>query len=187
MKKSKTIAQHILKMFGGSPKVNRYYNDGGDKIIDILSCTNVPQKGLQSCASIGLSDTPIGLTVDEKELRTEIVGVSDMRIKTFGNIIASAAFNIMDSHKCHLNYIVENVVNQYIKDTDMKHILLTNPFLWDQAHSINFDNICIAWLMVVPISDSEYDYAKKHGTDALEDKFEEKQIDIFNMFRKSII
>ncbi|WP_376749287.1 suppressor of fused domain protein [Anaerospora hongkongensis] len=40
--------------------------------------------------------------------------------------------------------------------------------------------------MAVPISDKEFEYAIEHGTDALENLFEEVQIDIFDLKRKSV-
>lgn len=41
---NKIVAQHELQILGGTPKVNRYWNDTEDKSIDILKCMDVPQK-----------------------------------------------------------------------------------------------------------------------------------------------
>ncbi|MEG0314958.1 MAG: suppressor of fused domain protein [Erysipelotrichaceae bacterium] len=184
---NKIVAQHELKILGGTPKVNRYLNDIKDKSIDILICMDVPQKGIQSCASIGLNNTDIGLHIGEQKLRVEILGACDKQINEFGNIIASVAFNIMDSNKCYPGYIVEDIINQYIPESHMKHVLLTDPFLWKKEKNISVENLCISLLMIVPISDEEFDYVKKKGVDALEKQFEEKEIDIYNIYRKSII
>jgi competence protein ComGC len=45
----------------------------------------------------------------------------------------------------------------------------------------------VAWLLAVPISDKEKDFLTENGSDALESLFEEKQIDIFELDRKSIV
>ena len=41
--------------------------------------------------------------------------------------------------------------------------------------------------MAVPISDKELKYAQEYGTDVLEDVFERKDIDVFDLDRKSAI
>lgn len=59
----------------------------------------------------------------------------------------------MEFHKCYPGYIVKDIIDQYIQGSDMKHILLTDPFIWKNVDSISIDNICVAWLMAVPISE----------------------------------
>lgn len=93
----------------------------------------------------------------------------------------------MNTKKCYPGYIVRNIIEQYVEETEMKHILLTDPFLWDEANRFQYEDISIAWLMAVPISESELSYATKHGGKALEELFEEKDIDIFNLYREPVI
>lgn len=69
----------------------------------------------------------------------------------------------------------------------MKHILLTTPFLWDDLHPLDDEKNHVTWLMAVPISDKELKYAQEYGTDVLEDVFERKDIDVFDLDRKSAI
>lgn len=184
---NKIVAQHELQILGGIPKVNRYWNHTEDKNIDILNCMDVPQKGIKACASIGLNNTDIGLQSGERKLRVEILGACDKQIDKFENMVASVVFNIMDSNDCYPGYIAEDIINQYIPESHMKHILLTDPFLWKNTESISIENLCIAFLMIVPISDEELEYAQKMGVEALEKQFEEKEIDIYNIYRNSII
>lgn len=183
---NKKIAQSEVDFFGGSPEVYRYYDEKEDKSIDVLCCYNVPQLGVQSCATIGLNATNIGLVNGGKSLRVELLGASDCKNEYWKNIMATTAFEVMDSKKCFPGYIVEDVVNQYISGSKMKHVLLTNPFLWEEVSSLDLDEIHVAWLMMVPISDKELKYAQKYGVDALETLFEKKQIDIYDIYRKSV-
>ena len=69
----------------------------------------------------------------------------------------------------------------------MKHIYLTNPVLWEGFNSVEYENTKIAWLLIVPISNQEREYAKAKGWEALETKFEEANIDIFYIKRLSVI
>ena len=184
---NKAIAQAELKIFGGIPQVTRYWDDSREKSIDVLRSLTVPYEGIQSCASIGVSSTDIGLMSNGKSLRVEILGGADASVKAFPGIMASAGFEIMKMRKCFPGYIVKNVIAQYIPDSDMKHILLTDPFIWENAESIEVDECCVAWLMAVPISEKELKYAQRNGADALEAVFEKRQADIYDLYRESLV
>ena len=75
----------------------------------------------------------------------------------------------------------------YIGNSDMKHLLLTYPFLWDNTNSMSFDDFTLAFLMLIPISEREKEYCNENGLDALETIFEEYQIDVFDIYRKSVL
>lgn len=154
----------------------------------MLSCNDRPYDGVTSYSTIGLSGHSIDQTVDNLPLRVEIVGACASGYECFPNILGSCAFNIINTKfTCYPGAIFQNVVKYYIPDSPMKHILFTPPFLWeDKLTTINFDDKKVAWLLAVPISDKEFEYAKKYGTDALENLFEEHQIDIFDLKRKSV-
>ncbi len=187
MELNKIIAKKEIDFLKGEPSVRRFWNEENTKNVDILKCINTPQKGVQSCATIGLNATNLGLLSSEKSLRCEIIGACDINITLFENILATIAFEIMDLKKCFPGLILSNIVNQYIVNTDMKHILLTSPFLWNDAKSIEVEHKIIAWLLAVPISEKEFSYARERGYDALENLFEKENIDIYNLFRKSVI
>ncbi|MBZ9617597.1 suppressor of fused domain protein [Clostridium estertheticum] len=55
-------------------------------------------------------------------------------------------------------------------DCEMKHVYLMNPFLWDGFKSIEFEDRKVAWLLIIPISNEEKDYAVANGASALEMK-----------------
>ena len=59
--------------------------------------------------------------------------------------------------------------------------------MWEGFKTLEFGNREIAWLLIVPISEQEKNYAIANGWEALEDIFEKADIDIFNLNRKSII
>lgn len=182
----KIIAKTEASVIGGKPEVFAYYNKDESKKIAILSSKDRPQKGVVSFATIGLFEVDFGLSNEGKNLRLELVGSCDKAIEDFPNMIATAAFNFMESKKCSYGYVALNAISDYITDTDMKHFYLMNPFLWDELKSITIDETFITWLMCVPISDSELNFLEENGPDALEDEFEKNDIDVFNIYRKSI-
>ena len=75
----------------------------------------------------------------------------------------------------------------YRNDTEMQHILLCPPFLWEKLTTLAMEEKTVAWLLLVPISEREYRFAEANGSDALEDVFVEKQIDVFNLERTSVV
>lgn len=184
---NKEIAKGILKVFNTTPKIIRYANDDNTKITDIVMCNNSPCDGVCSYSTIGLFDTDIGLKNHNVPLRTELLGACDMQMEEFANIISTAAFEIMDSNTAYPGFILNDIVSLYIKNSDMKHLLLTYPFLWDNINNMNFEEFTLAWLMLVPVSDNEKAYCESNGLDALESLFEEQQIDIFDLYRKSVL
>lgn len=181
------VAQREVDIFNREPTVKRCWDLLEEKNIYILKCFDIPQKGVQSCGTVGLNNTDIGLQSSGRELRVELLGASDVKIEKFEQIIASVALDVMDSHKCYPGYIAENIISQYIAESDMKHVLLTDPFLWENTESLLIENTYIAWLMIVPISHAEYEFAKKSGVDELEKIFEKNEIDIYNIYRRSVI
>lgn len=142
---------------------------------------------MTSYATIGLSEYEIGLECDNKKLTIEILGACDEKDDFFPNIIATTAFEIMENDNCGYGDIIYNVIAEYISTSEMKHVYLMNPFLWNGFKTIELEERKIAWLLVVPISEQEKNYAIENGCTALENKFEEFNIDIFNLNRKSVI
>lgn len=184
---NKIIAKKELEVIGGKPQVYRYYDEKHKKSVDILSCIDRPYKGVISYATIGLSEYNIGILSDNKRLRLELLGACDKNEEFFANIISTTAFRIMERDNCGYGHIIPDVISQYIDDCEMKHIYLMNPFLWDGFETIEFEDKKIAWLLIIPISNQEKEYAIANGYDALETKFEEADIDIFDLKRKSVL
>lgn len=186
---NKTISKVLRDVFRGTPKYTRYADEPEKSTIDILSCVDSPWEGITSHGTLGLSDYSIGKVVDHVPLGVEFVSASQSEFGFFSNILATCAFNIINSHfKCEPGSIYEDVVEMYVK-SPMKHILFTTPFHWeDKLHTLYLQpRKIVAWLLLVPISDGELGYVEAKGVKALEDLFEKEQIDIFNLLRESVV
>lgn len=185
----KLIARTALNAFGGKPTVTKYWDDNKHNSIDILTTIERPYEGVSSFSTIGLLDYSIGYSVDETPLRLEIVGAIGSEYANFPNILATCAFFVINSKTtCSPGTIFRDVVSMYEPSSEMKHILLVPPFLWEESlKTIDLPDKKVAWLLAVPISENEYIYASEKGTDALEDLFEKEEIDIFDLERKSVI
>ncbi|MCZ8533348.1 suppressor of fused domain protein [Psychrobacillus psychrodurans] len=187
-KANKIIARTALEAFGGKPNVSKYWDENNVSNVDILSTKDRPYEGVTSYSTIGLSDYSIGYSVDEKPLRVEIVGASATMFELYPNVLSTCAFNIINTKlPITQGEIFKGVVRMYYPDSEMEHVLFTSPFLWEKLVSLDFIDKKVTWLLAVPISTKELLFAEREGTEALEDLFEEKDIDIFDISRNSVI
>ncbi|UNL87562.1 suppressor of fused domain protein [Priestia koreensis] len=187
-KANRIIARTALEAFGGKPSVSKYWDENNMSNVDILSTIDQSYEGVTSYSTIGLSDYSIGYSVDEKPLRVEIVGTSATMFKLFPNVLSTCAFNIINT-KLPITHgkIFKGVVRMYYPNSEMEHVLFTSPFLWEKLIPLDFTDKKVTWLLAVPISTKELLFTEREGTGALEDLFEEKDIDIFDISRNSVI
>jgi hypothetical protein len=185
---NKKLAKYISEAFLEDFEVSRYWDDAEKSHVDILSCPNHPSKNITSYSTIGLSNYPLIHNNKEYPVRLEIVGACDSRKKHLPNMLATAAFSIINSKWfCSPGTIFPDIVKMYY-ETEMEHILFVPPFLWgDSLKTIELSDKKVAWLLAVPISEKERLYAKDKGEDALESLFEKEQIDIYDLNRKSTL
>lgn len=187
-KENKIIAKSALRALGGKGSVYKYWDEGNISSVDILSAVDRPFDGIKSYSTIGLSDHSIELIVDEIPLRVEFVGAGAACYEEFPNILATCAFNVINS-RFSISYgeVFEDVINMYYPNIEMKHVLFVSPFLWEDLKTLEFSNKKVTWLSAVPISNNEYLFVKEKGTDLLEELFEREQIDIFDLERESVL
>jgi len=183
------LAKHAAAAFGSKPSVQRYWDDNDKSFVDILSCSNSPEEGVTSFSTVGLSSHTLLRDGKEYPARIELVGACGSSFSSFPNILATAAFCVINSRWfCYPTAIFPNVVATYAESETMPHLFFTTPFLWDeklQTQELSGKNV--AWLQIIPISDAERCFADENGADSLEDLFVEKQIDIFDLNRPSVV
>ncbi len=188
MNTDKLVAQKILQVVGGNPQVVEYKDKDENSAIDIFIGLNKPYEEINTYSTIGLSNYEIGLKSKNKELRIEFVGGCEAKYNKFGNILSSCAFNIInDQFSCKPGTIYPNMISEYYDNVSMKHVLFTFPFLWEGFEHIETLEAYITWLMLVPISDEEFEFVKKNNVEELENLFEQKEINIFDLNRKSVV
>lgn len=106
----------------------------------------------------------------------------------YPNVLATCAFCVINSNfSIFHREVFRDIIKMYYPESEMKHILFVSPFLWEDLKTLDFQNKKVAWLLAVPISENEYRFAQKKGKNSLEHLFEQKEIDIFDVERKSII
>ena len=187
-----SIYKYIAGIFGGkaSSKTSNKAESGATQYgFDILTCKDRPIKKVNSYSTLALSDYFIGKDKNNISLGVELLGACASQYDRFDAIIDLCALTILANKLfCPPGTILEKMVQKYYSDSPMKHVLLHNPFGWDkEVVSLHFPQKTVAWLLCVPISEAEYGYAKDTGVAALTALFEKEQIDIYDLYRNSVV
>lgn len=173
--------------FGRRPQVTRFRDEHETSRVDIAEAADSPVPGVTSYATLGLSDWPLMDDGQEYPARVEFLGAAASAYDQFANVISTAALNVIkDRWFVYPGRIFPNVVATYYPAFVMKHLLFLPPFLWD-FQTQEFPDKTVAWLLAVPVSENEMQYARTNGPDALEELFEHKQIDLFDLERPSVV
>lgn len=186
-----------ISTIGGDQKAFSYFTTE-DSSIDILFCKDTPAPQLLTCATLGLVNQEGKFTSNGKNIRVELLGLSTTQLgDTLGKVMARLYKNIIDKGlTCAYGVIYSHVLDDLLPNSEMKHILFTTPPLfWDKALctiDLDDENI-LTWLYAMPISDSEKDFIIKSEDDFkdaminLQEQFTLKNVNVFDLNRKSII
>jgi hypothetical protein len=184
---NRQIARIIDGAFGGDWSVGEWANADKNIRLNVLSSPDRPEPGLTSFCTIGLSDYPIPGEA-HPPLGMEIVGVSHR--KEFADVLAAAGFYaIKHGWKLKEGTLIAGLSATYMEDFSLPHLLLINPFLWDDelANPRALSDKTVGWLLGVSVSTAEMEFLQQHGFAALEDHFEEAQPDFFDLERPSTV
>ena len=186
---NKTIAKTLVKAFGGTPRVQRFWDEEEKSFVDILTCSERPERGVTCYSTIGLSDTPLLKDGAEYPTRLEIVGACGSGFTGFDNALSTAAFCIINSSWfCYPGAIFPDVLKMYEISPTMSHLMFVPPFLWEEElQTTVLKSKTVSWLLSVPISEKELLFAEENGTDALEKLFADMQVDIYDLERNSVV
>lgn len=185
----KVIAKYLRDVIGMKANVKKYYDKNENKSVYIMTINDVLEDGINFYSTIGTSDYSLNKYVEGLPLRVELMFTAEAVEAKVPNMLASCAFCIMNSnYKCYPGAIFHNIISSYIKDTDMKHVMFVEPFFWDdKLKNLKFEEKIVTWLLAIPISEAECIYMEENGLDALEELFEDYDIDVFDLNRKSIL
>lgn len=178
--------QSYIKAKIGAPKMYQYRNNSEKSRFDLFSAKGIPYKMVTTWATIGLSDAPSDLVVYGRPLGPEFLFVSNTVNSRAPDIISMCADIAINSNlKCMPGTIYPEIIDKYYRNTDVKHIMLHNPYLWSLDSQI-FDSKVVAWLLLVPISNKEFELSRMKGVDYLNSELEKNDVNTSDLNRKSI-
>lgn len=186
---NKAIAKTLADALGFDPSVRRYRDDINELDLALFTCTDPVDSNVRFYSTVGLSDYPTYQDGKEFPTRVEVLGAAYKDAKDFPNVLSTIGFySIREKFFCSPGSVLQNAVQMYDRDTELPHILFSDPYLWeDKLKTLTFDTKTVAWVLAIPISENELQYREKHGTKALEELLEKNEIDIFDLHRKSVV
>jgi hypothetical protein len=182
---SRLAARELMRTWGKKPAVFRHWDQREQNSVDIASCEDSPVSGVTAVGTLGLSDHDLGLG----KVRVELVGAFPSTFSFAPNVAASCAFNgFKDGVPIRPDAIHPDILSIYFANTQLPHIMMVDPFLWQNGpKTLDCDGLQIAWLMMVPIAESERRFASYEGAATLTALFEREQIDVFDLERSAIV
>ncbi|CAD0225817.1 suppressor of fused domain protein [Chryseobacterium sp. JV274] len=186
------LVNYITSVVGINRIVDRHWDELNKNFIDILTCDDQLYSKIKFCGTIGVSDYPNKIEMKDssfKNIPIELLIGGYKEFELLSNILSTAGFYITkNGWECQPGSVFMRIIEMYYETSEMKHIMFVSPFLWaDKLKSLELETKTVHWLMCIPISDRELDYRMENGGSALEDIFQENDIDIFDINRTSAI
>ena len=182
---AKLAAKELLRTWGRKPRVIRHWDERENYSIHVAQCENSPIEGITAVGTAGLSDHDLGMG----PVRVELIGAFPAAFEDGPNVAATCAFNAFkDGAPTRPDAIHPHVLSLYLREPTLPHIMMVDPFLWHNGPAtLTCDDFQIAWIMMIPISETERLFAERCGPDPLTALFEKHQIDIYNLSRASVV
>ncbi|TZG00039.1 suppressor of fused domain protein (plasmid) [Chryseobacterium panacisoli] len=189
---NKNLAKYITTIVGINEKIDRHWDELNINFIDIFECDDQIYPNIKIFGTIGVSDHPNRIEMNDGNLKNIPIELLICGYKEFdmlSDILTIAGFFITKKGwECQPGSVFMRIVDMYYEDSEMRHIIFVSPFLWQgKLKPLDLSTKTVHWLLCIPISDNELEYRMKNGASALEDIFQEKDIDIFDINRKSVI
>ncbi len=168
----------------------RAYKRAGDasQVLEVLRAGNCPDKGTITYASLGLCDHA---WPEEGRPRVELLLASIADGEIYGQIVANTAFHLMGNNFFPSpGAIVRDVVavlGAGELSTRLPHVYFTRPRPWPVRLPIDVGPPAITLVMVVPVSEAEYQVWRSHGAQAFELALEGAGADLADLRRSGAL
>lgn len=186
------LAHAVAAAIGIDPQVYAYYDDNRENSLHILNCIDPLDAKNKIYCTIGLSDYPNEIEMNNGSLKNvpiELIMAGNNSGSKWANILSSAGFFVTKNKwTCQPGSVFKNVIDLYHENTHLKHLLFVEPLMWqEKLEQMKLATKKVYFLLLIPISDTECKYREKHGFEALEKLFMEKEINITDLHRPSIL
>ncbi|MEL7937805.1 MULTISPECIES: suppressor of fused domain protein [Pseudomonas] len=187
----KSVAKHTIGVFSGKTEIQAYFNENESLSIDILTAENTIEDGIVSIGTIGLSEIDFKYSDGSPfPTRVELCAATETTNTPWKNALTTAAFILINRKREILpGDILENALKEYYPNTDLPHFYLTYPFIWNEGHfpQLNYESLKINWLQCIAIHEDEKNFIYENSAKEFEDLLLEKEANIFDSERKSVL
>lgn len=186
----RAIAKYLAAAFQCThPNVRRMWDDREQHSIDVLTASDSPARGTNALATIGLSAHTVHIEKQPLQFGVELLAVGFDPTDELRRMLASTAFDIFVSHhSVSPGTLLENAVARIDPCSPVPHAALADPFLWgDSFNSREFGTRTVAWLMFVPLTEAEFQFASKKGFELLSTRLQSARAEVANLQRASVV
>jgi len=174
---------------GLDPNVGTYSTAESGHRVGGFSVADCPDEGLTSWSTVGTNRIDTGYrTASGKMVTAEFIGCAGSGWDRFGTALAFCTFFVADGGPSRYGTVVRGAFQHAGEGVSTPHGFIVAPFCWPETFpSVEDDDTYTVWLQLVPITAAEALHAEQHGGDALENVFEERQPDLFDLRRTSLL
>jgi len=186
----KQIERLLENTFAGLAVTQRLVHQTRKYEVSILSVAGRPEPELSTLATIGLWRTLLTgpKTVDTSRL--ELVGIFESAKDGCREILATAAYKIMRTHKQLVpGSAFQDCVHDWYPKANVPHLYFVEAAKWSfpRLRPSQMGNLNIHFLQALPITQSEFEYLQEHGNRALESKFLAAAVNHWDFKRKACV
>lgn len=173
----------------GQPFVTSHLDERGEREMLVFEAKDYPRGGISTYCTVGLSDNFLWSKGVETNIRVELVGACESALDVFPGFLSTAAFCVINSSWfCAPGGVFPDVLKVNGWRGDLTDLYFTHPFIFgDALAGFEVQGRRVTWLQAIPISRAETEYAVVNGPEALEDLLERSPVNIYDMFRKSVV
>jgi hypothetical protein len=160
---------------------------GGAGQIEVARLPGCPDVGLTTSISIGLSDHIWPMA---ERPRVEVILASTIDTEVCGQIVANAAFHVMDTgffpEPGTMVRDVVAVLGAGELSQRLPHLYFNVPRLWLVRLPLDIGPPSITLAQAIPVSEAEYQMWRAHGPAGLDHMFQARRVDLADLRRSGI-
>lgn len=165
----------------------RHATDSG-RGVEVMRFADQPERGVTTYASLGVSDHAWG---DPQRPRVELLLGATSDDPVVPQVIANVAFHVIDKDFFpEPGTIVRDIVAVLraapLSDR-LPHVYFMNAAPWSLLGPLDAGPPRLEVVAAVPVADGEYRYWRQHGARALEARFAQARVDLFDLARGSAV
>lgn len=177
------FAHYRLRLGVDRPPVTSFYSDDRSLSLDLMEVADLPSQGLITVATLGLSD--VANASPSGDVRVELLLAAPTAVAHASNVLATTAFDVMRGPfpGAWPGALKPRAIERNQPDAAMPDVLIVSTFSWEDLDPLPD----VHFLQVIPVHASESAYCLENGSDALEQLFEDRQIDIYDWQRAPVV
>lgn len=185
---NKSVVDFYLGCLSSAKRIRTHYDEKETSSVCIFYGDNVPCEGMVTYATIGVSDAELSINGIPLSQRIEILTAGLASDVLLPNVLATVAFDVLkDGREIYPGAVFEGAYAMYFPGKSIRHALFVDPFLWPKISSLDLPGKYVTFLQMIGVSDQEAKLLEDMGYDSLTTLFEEKDLDIFDLNRRSIV